>query len=29
MYEDDNIASNKTIPANDGVLISQIEKFVL
>ena len=29
MCEDDNIASNKTILANDGVLLSQIEKFGL
>lgn len=28
MCEDDNIASNKTILANDGILINQIEKFV-
>ena len=29
MCEDDNIASNKTILANGGILINQIEKFGL
>ena len=29
MWEDDNIASNKTILANGGILINQIEKFGL
>lgn len=29
MCEDDNIASNKTILANEGILINQIEKFGL
>lgn len=29
MCEDDNVGSNKTILANGGVLINQIEKFGL
>lgn len=29
MCEEDNIASNKTILVNGGILINQIEKFVL